>query len=127
MCGPPFCKRFAGRALAATTLSVYETVPTNPIIAGKLRINSRFLRHSAKLREQAPDEINRSTEAVRRLQRQMQAVYAWTKRINIEGRWIALDEFLTNNLNTKLTYGVFSQAMQEVQLTVDETEVPAAT
>jgi hypothetical protein len=64
---------------------------------------------------------------VRRLQRQMQAVYAWTKRINIEGRWIALDEFLTNNLNTKLTYGVFSQAMQEVQLTVDETEVPAAT
>jgi len=58
---------------------------------------------------------------------QQQVVYAWTERINVEGRWIALDEFLTKNLNSKITNGVSSQAMQEVQLTVDETEVPAAT
>jgi len=96
-------------------------------MADGLEVDSRFLRHSARLWEKTPDEINRSTEAVRRLQVQMQVVYAWTERINVEGRWIALDEFLTNNLNTKLTYGVSSQAMQEVQPTVEETEVPAAT
>ena len=49
----------------------------------------------------ALDEIKRSTEAVRRLQGQLQVVCAWTKRINVEGRWIALDEFLTNELNTQ--------------------------
>ena len=76
--------------------------------------------------EKALDEVNRSTEAVRRLQDQLQVVCAWTKRINVEGRWIALDEFLTKNLNTKITYGVSPEAMQEVLHTVEKSEVPAA-
>ena len=76
--------------------------------------------------EKALDEVNRSTEAVRRLQDQMQVVCAWTKRINVEGRWIALDEFLTNNLNTKITYGVSPEAMQEVLHTVEKSEAPVA-
>lgn len=91
------------------------------------------LRHSLheqmKMRqelEKALDEVNRSTEAVRRLQGQLQVVCAWTKRINVEGRWVALDEFLTKNLNTKITYGVSPEAMQEVLHTVEKTEIPAA-
>ena len=74
--------------------------------------------------EMALDEIKRSTEAVRRLQGQLQVVCAWTKRINVEGRWIALDEFLTNKLNTKITYGVSPEAMQDVLHTVEKTEAP---
>ena len=74
--------------------------------------------------EMALDEIKRSTEAVRRLQGQLQVVCAWTKRINVEGRWIALDEFLTNELNTKITYGVSPEAMQDVLHTVEKTEAP---
>ena len=74
--------------------------------------------------EMALDEIKRSTEAVRRLQGQLQVVCAWTKRINVEGRWIALDEFLTNRLNTKITYGVSPEAMQDVLHTVEKTEAP---
>ena len=91
------------------------------------------LRHSLheqmKMRqelEKALDEVNRSTEAVRRLQGQLQVVCAWTKRINVEGRWVALDEFLTKNLNTKITYGVSPEAMQEVLHTVEKTEITAA-
>jgi len=64
--------------------------------------------------EKALDEIKRSTEEARRLQGQLQVVCAWTKRINLEGRWVALDEFLTNTLNTKITYGVSPEAMDEV-------------
>jgi hypothetical protein len=89
----------------------------------------RSLQEQLKVRqelEMALDEIKRSTEAVRRLQDQLQVVCAWTKRINVEGRWIALDEFLTNNLHTKITYGVSPEAMQEVLHTVEETEAPAA-
>ena len=74
--------------------------------------------------EQALDEVNRSTEEVRRLQGQLQVVCAWTKRINIEGRWIALDEFLTNKLNTKITYGVSPEAMQDVLHHVEKEATP---
>ena len=74
--------------------------------------------------EMTLDEIKRSTEAVRHLQGQLQVVCAWTKRINVEGRWIALDEFLTNELNTKITYGVSPEAMQDVLHKVEKTETP---
>jgi hypothetical protein len=72
--------------------------------------------------EKALADVNRSTEEVRRLQGQLQVVCAWTKRINVEGRWIALDEFLTNILNTKITYGVSPEAMQEVLHNVETEE-----
>jgi len=74
--------------------------------------------------EKALDEIKRSTEETRRLQGQLQVVCAWTKRINLEGRWVALDEFLTNKLNTKITYGVSPEAMQDVLDNVEKAEVP---
>ena len=72
--------------------------------------------------EKALDEIRRSTEETRRLQGQLQVVCAWTKRINLEGRWVALDEFLTSKLNTQITYGVSPEAMQEVLHTVEKEE-----
>ena len=74
--------------------------------------------------EKALDEVNRSADAVRRLQGQLQVVCAWTKRINVEGRWIALDEFLTHKLNTQITYGVSPEAMHEMLRNVEQTEAP---
>jgi hypothetical protein len=74
--------------------------------------------------EKALDEIQRSTEETRRLQGQLQVVCAWTKRINLEGRWVALDEFLTHQLNTKITYGVSPEAMQEVLHHVGQADAP---
>jgi hypothetical protein len=70
------------------------------------------------------EELKRSTEDTRKLQSQLQVVCAWTKRINIEGRWVALDEFLTHQLNTKITYGVSPEAMQEVLVNVEQSEFP---
>jgi K+-sensing histidine kinase KdpD len=64
--------------------------------------------------EKALAELNHSTEEARKLQGQLQVVCAWTKRINVEGKWIALDEFLTDKLHTKISYGVSPEAMQEV-------------
>jgi hypothetical protein len=74
--------------------------------------------------EKTLDDLNRSTAEARKLQSQLQVVCAWTKRINLEGRWVALDEFLTNKLNTKITYGVSPEAMQEVLHSVEKTEAP---
>jgi K+-sensing histidine kinase KdpD len=74
--------------------------------------------------ETALDEIQRSTEEARKLQGQLQVVCAWTKRINIEGRWVPLDEFLTNTLHTKISYGVSPEAMREVLQTNEQAEAP---
>ena len=77
--------------------------------------------------ENALDEIRRSTEEARKLQGQLQVVCAWTKRINIEGRWVPLDEFLTDKLHTRISYGVSPEAMQEVLQTAEKAEaaIPA--
>jgi K+-sensing histidine kinase KdpD len=74
--------------------------------------------------EKTLEELNRTTEEARKLQSQLQVVCAWTKRINIEGRWVALDEFLTNTLNTKITYGVSPEAMQAVLDNAENAETP---
>ena len=95
------------------------------LLQGLRRSLTEHLRVRKEL-EQALDDIRRSTEETRKLQGQLQVVCAWTKRINVEGRWVALDEFLTNNLNTKITYGVSPEAMQEVLHTVEKAEAPLA-
>ena len=71
------------------------------------------------------DELNRSTEAIRKLQGQLQVVCAWTKRVHVEGKWIPLDEFLTDKLHAKVSYGVSPEAMQEVLDTQDQPAEPA--
>ena len=73
--------------------------------------------------EKALEDSRRSSEELRRLQSQMQVVCAWTKRINIEGRWVALDEFLTEQLNAKISYGVSPEAMKEVLHQAEHSEV----
>ncbi|PWU17483.1 MAG: hypothetical protein C5B50_11335 [Verrucomicrobia bacterium] len=64
--------------------------------------------------EKALEDLNRSTAEIRKLQGHLQVVCAWTKRINVEGRWITLDEFLKTKLNAQISYGVSPEAMQEV-------------
>ncbi len=76
--------------------------------------------------EKALEDLNRSTEKIRKLQGQLQVVCAWTKRINVEGKWIALDEFLTDKLNAKISYGVSPEAMHEVLNLEQEQETVGA-
>ena len=74
--------------------------------------------------EKTLEDLNRTTEETRKLQTQLQVVCAWTKRINVEGKWIPLDEFLTHKLNAKVSYGVSPEAMKEI-LSLDEAQVTA--
>ena len=64
--------------------------------------------------ENALKELQRSTEEIRKLQGQIQVVCAWTKRINVEGKWIGLDEFLTNKLKAQVSFGVSPEALQTI-------------
>jgi hypothetical protein len=93
------------------------------LVQGLRRSLSEQLRVRQDL-EQALEETKRSNEQMLRLQSHLQVVCAWTKRINVEGRWVALDEFLTDKLNTQITYGVSPEAMQEVLHNVETAEAP---
>ncbi len=70
--------------------------------------------HAREELQRALDDLNRSTAEIRKLQGQLQVVCAWTKRINVEGKWITLDEFLTDKLHAQVSYGVSPEAMKEV-------------
>lgn len=75
------------------------------------------LHEQQKARQQlefALADLQRSTEEIRKLQGHIQVVCAWTKRINVEGKWIGLDEFLTDKLKTQVSFGVSPDAMQQI-------------
>jgi K+-sensing histidine kinase KdpD len=61
------------------------------------------------------EELTRSTEEVRKLQGQLQIVCAWTHRINVEGKWVALEEFLSNKLHIPISHGISPQAVEEIK------------
>lgn len=74
--------------------------------------------------ESALSELERSTQELRKLQGQLQVVCAWTKRVHVEGKWIGLDEFLTEKLAAKISYGVSPEAMQEILNVEKNDETP---
>lgn len=60
-------------------------------------------------------ELQESTQEIRKLQSGLQVVCAWTNRIKFEGKWVALDEFLTNTLNVKVSHGISPEAFEEIR------------
>jgi hypothetical protein len=80
------------------------------------------LRQSREKEQQARRELERSLaeiqasmQEIQKLQSQLQVVCAWTKRIRVEGKWVALDEFLTSKLNVKVTHGISPEAFAEIK------------
>jgi len=109
----------------ANSLICFLAFATIGLLVQRLRQSLTEQQRVGQELEKALDGLRRSTEEARKLQGQLQVVCAWTKRINVEGRWVALDEFLTNTLNTKITYGVSPEAMQEVLHSAETAEAPA--
>jgi K+-sensing histidine kinase KdpD len=64
-------------------------------------------------------DLEHSTETIRELRGNMQVVCAWTKQIQVQGRWVSIEEFLTNHLNIQLTHGISPEAIRAL---VEETE-----
>ena len=57
-------------------------------------------------RKQSDEQLAEATAEIQRLQRGLLKVCAWTKRIELNEKWIPIDEFLTKHLHLKLTPGV---------------------
>lgn len=65
--------------------------------------------------ERALAELQDSTREIRELQSQLQVVCAWTHRIRLQGKWVTLDEFLTDKLNVKISHGISPEALAQVK------------
>jgi K+-sensing histidine kinase KdpD len=57
-------------------------------------------------------DLEHSTETIRELRGNMQVVCAWTKQIQVQGKWMSIEEFLTNHLNIQLTHGISPEAVR---------------
>jgi PAS domain S-box-containing protein len=55
--------------------------------------------------KKSEEELGKAASEINRLQKQLLKICTWTKRIQVEGKWIPIDEFLTRNLKLKLTPG----------------------
>ena len=55
-------------------------------------------------------KLAKATAEIKRLQQRLLKICTWTKRIQVDGKWIPIDEFLTRNLHLKLTPGTSVQS-----------------
>ena len=58
-------------------------------------------------------DIHPVIEEIKEMQDRAQVVCAWTDRINIEGKWLKLTEFLSERLHLKVTHGVSPEGMRQ--------------
>jgi short subunit fatty acids transporter len=69
--------------------------------------------------QKALEELERSTEEIRKLQSGLQVVCAWTNRIKVGDQWMTPDEFLSTQLHLNLTHGMSPEAYRELEQEIE--------
>ena len=57
-------------------------------------------------RKESERQLEAASAEIAKLRKGLLKVCAWTKRIEIDGRWISVDEFLSDHLHLTLTHGM---------------------
>ena len=57
-------------------------------------------------RKESERQLGAASAEIAKLRKGLLKICAWTKRIEIDGRWIPVDEFLSEHLHLKLTHGM---------------------
>ena len=63
-------------------------------------------------RKEGEEKLLRADAEIKRLRRGLLKVCAWTKRIEVDGRWVSIEEFLTDVLQLQLTHGMSEEAVR---------------
>ena len=63
-------------------------------------------------RKEGEEKLQAAAAEIKRLRQGLLKVCAWTKRIEVDGRWIPIDEFLSRYLHLKLTHGMSDEAVR---------------
>ena len=67
-------------------------------------------------------QLDEAAAQIEELRSGLLKICAWTKRIEIDGRWISVDEFLSQHLHLKLTHGTSLEGAQLFQSEGDPSE-----
>ena len=57
-------------------------------------------------RKESEQQLEAASAEIAKLRKGLLKICAWTKRIEVDGRWIPVDEFLSEHLHLKLTHGM---------------------
>ncbi len=66
-------------------------------------------------RKESERQLEAAAAEIASLRKGLLKICAWTKRIEIDGRWIPVDEFLSDHLHLKLTHGMSVEGAQMFQ------------
>lgn len=80
------------------------------------------LQESLQEKERLLTELRAAQEETQSLRDRLLTICAWTKQIQHEGRWISVDEFLTDHLHLQLTHGISEEAMRQALGEVQSSE-----
>ena len=58
-------------------------------------------------------ELKNSMSEIDTLRSEMQRVCAWTHRIQSEGKWVPLDQFLADKLHFKISHGISDEGVEQ--------------
>ena len=104
----------------AERLSVSDSEPELAELANVLNSTFARLEEAFKLQNRKEMELSDALEKVRlaaeeiqTFQAQLHVVCAWTKRINVEGVWVPIDQFLADKLHVKITHGMSPEAEEQ--------------
>jgi PAS domain S-box-containing protein len=62
-------------------------------------------------RKKAEEELRKAVAEIEKLRGGLIKICAWTKQIEVNGRWIPVDEFLRDFLQLKLTHGISDRGL----------------
>ena len=57
-------------------------------------------------RKEGEQRLYEAAAEIKKLRQSLIKICAWTKRIEVNGRWISVDDFLKDHLGLKLTHGI---------------------
>ena len=63
-------------------------------------------------RKASEEKLAAADAEIRRLRKELLKVCAWTKRIEVDGRWVSIEEFLSHYLQLQLTHGMSDEAVR---------------
>ena len=63
-------------------------------------------------RKQNEEKLAEAVAEIARLRAGLLKVCAWTKRIQVDGRWLSIEEFLSDHLHLQLTHGMSEEAVR---------------
>jgi PAS domain S-box-containing protein len=87
-------------------------------ITKRREAQDQLTEHAAKLQ----DALNR----IAHLQNAIVHVCAWTKRVEIDGKWIPIDHYLAKYLGLKISHGISEEGLAMLGVPPEEPKGPAA-